>query len=88
MKLQSFVAAAIFSRTQQWATMAATPPNQAANAGSAVQGDPVFALRANATQPNAAAAATATMTNAPTAGNPTKWVSFDDNGTTRFFPVW
>lgn len=35
-----------------------------------------------------AAAATATLTNAPTAGNPTKWVPIDDNGTTRYIPTW
>lgn len=37
---------------------------------------------------NGAAAATATLTNAPTAGNPTKWISISDNGTTRFIPAW
>lgn len=37
---------------------------------------------------NGAAAATATLTNAPTAGNPTKWVPINDNGTTRYFPAW
>lgn len=35
-----------------------------------------------------AAAATATMTNAPAAGNPTKWIPIDDNGTTRYIPAW
>lgn len=88
MRNMSFVAQAILSRTKEWATMALTPPAQAANAGSGVQSDAVFFLRTNTTQPNAAAAATATMTNAPTAGNPTKWLSFDDNGTTRFIPCW
>lgn len=29
-----------------------------------------------------------TLTNAPAAGNPTKWVAFDDAGTTRFIPTW
>lgn len=37
---------------------------------------------------NNAAAQTATMTNAPTAGNPTKWVAVNDNGTTRYMPLW
>lgn len=37
---------------------------------------------------NGAAAQTATMTNAPTAGNPTKWISINDNGTTRYIPTW
>jgi len=35
-----------------------------------------------------AAAAIGTLTNAPTAGNPTKWVAINDNGTTRYIPAW
>lgn len=35
-----------------------------------------------------AAAALGTLTNAPSAGNPTKWVAIDDNGTTRYIPTW
>lgn len=37
---------------------------------------------------NGAAAAAGTLTNAPTAGNPTKWIPIDDNGTTRYIPAW
>lgn len=37
---------------------------------------------------NNAAAQTATMTNGPTAGNPTKWIPINDNGTTRNIPAW
>lgn len=37
---------------------------------------------------NNAAAQIATMTNGPTAGNPTKWIAINDNGTVRNFPVW
>jgi len=37
---------------------------------------------------NGAAAQVATMTNGPTAGNPTKWIPIDDNGTTRYMPAW
>jgi hypothetical protein len=29
-----------------------------------------------------------TMTNAPAATNPTKWIPVDDNGTTRYIPAW
>ena len=29
-----------------------------------------------------------TLTNAPTAGNPTKWIPFNDNGTIRYIPAW
>ena len=34
------------------------------------------------------AAATATLTNAPKAGNPTKWIAINDNGTTLYIPAW
>lgn len=37
---------------------------------------------------NGAAAATGTLTNAPTAGNPTKWIPINDNGTIRYIPAW
>lgn len=37
---------------------------------------------------NGAAAQLATMTNGPTAGNPTKWIPIVDNGTTRYVPSW
>lgn len=37
---------------------------------------------------NGAAAQIGTLTNAPAAGNPTKWIPIDDNGTTRYIPAW
>jgi hypothetical protein len=37
---------------------------------------------------NGAAAAAGTLTNAPSAGNPTKWIPINDNGTTRYIPAW
>lgn len=37
---------------------------------------------------NGAAAAAGTLLNAPAAGNPTKWVPIDDNGTIRYIPAW
>lgn len=37
---------------------------------------------------NGAAAAVGTLNNAPAAGNPTKWIPIDDNGTTRYLPAW
>lgn len=37
---------------------------------------------------NGAAAQIATLTNGPTAGNPTKWIPISDNGTTRYIPAW
>lgn len=35
-----------------------------------------------------AAAAAGTLTNAPAAGNPTKWIEINDNGTIRKIPAW
>lgn len=35
-----------------------------------------------------AAAQAGTLTNAPAAGNPTKWIPINDNGTTRYLPAW
>lgn len=37
---------------------------------------------------NNAAAAAGTLTNAPVAGNPTKWIPINDNGTIRNVPAW
>ena len=45
-------------------------------------------LTTTAALTNGAAAATGTLTNAPAAGNPTKWVPINDNGTTRYIPAW
>lgn len=35
-----------------------------------------------------AAAAAGTLTNAPAAGNPAKWIPINDNGTIRYIPAW
>jgi hypothetical protein len=35
-----------------------------------------------------AGAGAGTITNAPSAGNPTKWIKINDNGTTRAIPAW
>lgn len=45
-------------------------------------------LATSAALTNGAAAQVATMTNGPTAGNPTRWVPINDNGTTRYIPMW
>lgn len=37
---------------------------------------------------NGSGAAAGTLLNAPAAGNPTKWIQIDDNGTTRKIPAW
>lgn len=45
-------------------------------------------IGSNTTLTNNAGAQVATMTNGPTAGNPTKWIPINDNGTTRNIPAW
>jgi len=45
-------------------------------------------LATNTSFTNGAAASSGTLTNAPAAGNPTKWVPINDNGTTRYVPTW
>lgn len=37
---------------------------------------------------NGAGGSTGTLTTAPSAGNPTKWIGINDNGTTRYIPAW
>lgn len=47
-----------------------------------------FLHRTTGTLANGAAAQAGTLLNAPAAGNPTKWIPIDDNGTTRYIPAW
>lgn len=47
-----------------------------------------FLMRNKTSWTNGAAAAAGTLLNAPVAGNPTKWIPIDDNGTTRYVPAW
>jgi hypothetical protein len=37
---------------------------------------------------NGAGASAGTISNAPSVGNPTKWIPINDNGTTRYVPAW
>jgi hypothetical protein len=45
-------------------------------------------IKSSVSLTNGAASGAGTITNAPTAGNPTKWIPINDNGTTRFIPAW
>jgi hypothetical protein len=45
-------------------------------------------LRTNTALTNYAAAAAGTLNNAPAAGNPSKWIAINDNGTIRKIPTW
>lgn len=45
-------------------------------------------LRTGTTLTDGAGVGSGTLTNAPAAGNPTKWGIVDDNGTQRYVPLW
>lgn len=45
-------------------------------------------LATNVALTNGAGVGAGTITNAPAAGNPTKWIPINDNGTTRYIPAW
>lgn len=53
-----------------------------------VAGGAGFFLASRAAFTNNAGAQVGTLTNSPTAGNPTRWVPVNDNGTTRNVPMW
>ena len=60
----------------------------ALNVGGALEVSSATLIKTNTTLTDGAAAAVGTLTNAPTAGNPTKWVLINDNGVIRKFPTW
>lgn len=53
-----------------------------------VTGATDFIHETSAALTDGAGANTATLANAPSAGNPTKWIAINDNGTTRYIPTW
>jgi hypothetical protein len=54
------------------------------NSGSSTQ-----ILGSNATIVTSGSSTSAgTLLNAPAAGNPTKWLPYNDNGVTRYIPSW
>lgn len=58
-----------------------------ANNGLFLIGDTTL-IHTGTTLTNNAGAAAGTLLNAPAAGNPTKWIPIDDNGTIRNIPAW
>jgi len=55
--------------------------------GLLIAGDPTL-IHTGTILADGAGVAAGTLLNAPAAGNPTKWIGIDDNGTTRFVPAW
>lgn len=47
-----------------------------------------FMIKGVTSWTNGAGASAGTLTNAPSVGDPTKWIPVDDNGTTRYIPAW
>ena len=66
---------------------AGTAPNYFAGEVQ-IAGSTTPMLRSIAAMSNGAAAAVGTLNNAPAAGNPTKWIAFNDAGVTRYIPAW
>lgn len=74
-------------------TMLLSTDNTVANARdlelrNIITNNAAAAFTTNTTLTDFAAAALGTLTNAPTAGPPAKWIQIDDNGTNRFIPTW
>lgn len=55
--------------------------------GITTAGGAVF-LTTSTALTDGAGASVGTLTNAPAATNPTKWIGINDNGTTRYIPAW
>lgn len=58
-----------------------------ASNGLKITGDTTL-LHTGTALANGAGALVGTLNNSPAAGNPTKWIPIDDNGTTRYVPAW
>lgn len=56
--------------------------------GGLRQSEAAALVRALVSLNNGAAGAVGTLNNAPTAGDPTKWIPIVDNGVTRYIPAW
>ncbi len=60
----------------------------AISGGSFVGSNAAQLIASSVTMNNGAGANTGTLLNAPAAGNPTKWIAINDNGTIRYVPSW
>jgi hypothetical protein len=63
-------------------------PICAVNATGFLTGNATYLMQSSVAWTNGSGAAAGTLTNAPAAGNPTKWIAINDNGTTRHIPAW
>lgn len=74
------------SITTSAGSLAITPNIVAAGTLTTIGGTYLHATSTALT--DVAAAQNATLTNGPVAGNPTKWIQINDNGTPRSIPTW
>ncbi len=68
-------------------TIPITSGNVTFGGGITLPGGAAF-LTTNTALTDGAGAGAGTIMNAPSAGNPTKWIGINDNGTTRYIPAW
>lgn len=64
------------------------PNNVIFSTSPRIPGGATAILTTTANVTSGAGSSTGTLTNAPSAGNPTKWIPISDNGTTRYIPAW
>jgi hypothetical protein len=88
--LPAYTTAGILQNNTSGAVSTNTSSNQATAiyATDFFSNDATYFHQSNATLTNGAASSTGTLTNAPAAGNPTKWIAINDNGTKRQIPAW
>lgn len=65
-----------------------TRVNVIAANGLRITGNAAVLIHTGTALTDGAGAALGTIANAPAAGNPTKWIGIDDNGTIRYVPSW
>lgn len=73
--------------TFQWVDSGNSVAQLSAGAGLMLY-DATYLLGTNVALTDYQSTNTATLTNAPKAGNPTKWIAINDNNTLRYIPTW
>lgn len=78
--------AATFTTTGIQGAIGATTPST--GAFTAITNGSTSLMATSVALSNGAGVGLGTLTNAPSAGDPTKWIAINDNGTTRYIPTW
>jgi hypothetical protein len=74
-----------------WASGASATPQSAGSLallGGVYTDDAAHILHSTTTITGGGTSNSPTLTAGPVSGNPTKWLPYDDNGTTRYIPAW